>query len=74
MMGNRDCFALMLGDESPADGMSSATCLEEAVIVLRRWPRAAVVAGVASQWRNSAKSNYTKANGIRSHAHAGKPV
>src|SRR3954454_13273368 len=59
---------------SPADGMSSATCLEEAVIVLRRWPRAAVVAGVASQWRNSAKSNYTKANGIRSHAHAGKPV
>jgi hypothetical protein len=43
MMDNPGCFALMLGDESQADGMFSAISSEEVVIRSSRWrPRAAV--------------------------------
>ncbi len=37
MMDNRGCFALMLGDESQADGMSSAISSEGVVILSGHW-------------------------------------
>jgi len=74
MMDNPDCSALMLGAESQADGTCSAISLEEVVIVPRRWPKRAGVSGVASRWRNSAKSSCARAHGTLSQARNGRPV
>jgi len=43
MMVNLDCSVLMWGDERQADCTSFAIRLEEAVIVLSRWPEKARV-------------------------------
>ena len=43
MMDNPGWFALMLGDESQADGMFSAISSEEVVIVSIRWPQKVAV-------------------------------
>ena len=68
MMDNPDCFALMLGGESQADCTCSAISLEEGVIVLSHWRQKARVFGVASLWRNSAKSSCARRHGTPSHA------
>src|SRR4051794_29205871 len=69
---NPGCFALMLGDESQADGMFSAISSEEVVIRSSRW-RAAVF-GVASPWRNSARSSCARGLGAPSHVPNGRPA
>ena len=74
MMDNPGCFALMLGDESQADGMFSAISSEEVVIRSSRWyPRAAVF-GVASPWKNSARSSCARGLGAPSHVPNGRPA
>jgi hypothetical protein len=74
MMDNRGCFALMLEDESQADGMSSAISLEGLVILLSHWcPRAAVF-GVASPWRNSTMSSCARGLGTLSHVLNDRPA
>ncbi len=74
MMDNPGCFALMLGDESQADGISSAISLEEAVILLSRWHPRAAVCGVASLWRDSAMSSCARGLGTPSHVPNGRPA
>src|SRR6516162_967789 len=74
MMVNLDCFVLMSGDESQADCTSFAISLEEAVIVLSRWPQKARVYGVAWRWRNSAKWSCAWAHGIPSRAPHDRPA
>ena len=73
MMANLDCSVLMWGDESQADCTSFAISLEEAVIVLSRWPEKARVYGVASRWRNSVKWSCAWAHGIPNHAPRDRP-
>ena len=74
MMDNRGCFALMLEDESQADGMSSAISSEGVVILAGYWYARAVVSGVASPWRNSAMSSCIRGLGTPSHVPNGKPA
>ena len=74
MMANLDCSVLMWGDESQADCTSFAISLEEAVIVLSRWPEKARVYGVASRWRNSVKWSCAWAHGIPNHAPRDRPA
>jgi hypothetical protein len=74
MMDNPGCFALMLGDESQADGMSSAISSEGVVILSGHWYRRAAVSGVASRWRNSTMSRCTRGLGTPSHVPNGRPA
>src|SRR5580658_8952532 len=74
MMDNRGCFALMLGDESQADGMSSAISSEGVVILSGHWYPRAAVSGVASPWRNSTMSSCTPGLGTPSHVPNGRPA
>ena len=74
MMDNRGCFALMLEDESPADGMFSAINSEGVVILSGHWYPTAAVSGVASSWRNSTKSSCARGLGTPSHVQNGKPA
>jgi len=74
MMDNRGCFALMLEDESPADGMFCAISSEGVVILLGRLYPTAAVSGVASPWRNSTMSSCARGLGTPSHVPSGKPA
>ena len=74
MLDNPGCFALMLGDESQADGISSAIGWEEAVIPLSRWHPRAAVCGVAALWRNSAMSSCARGLGTPSYVPNGRPA
>ena len=64
----------MLGGESQAACMFSAISSEEVVIAWSRWPQKVGVFGVASLWRNSAKSSCAMTRGIPSHAPRSGPV
>jgi hypothetical protein len=68
MMDNLDCFVLTCWAESQAGFRCCATSLEEVVIVPNRWRQKVAASGVASLWRNSAKSSCAPACGIVSHA------
>ena len=73
MMDNRGYSALMLGDGSQADGMSSAISSEGVVIPSGPWyPRA--VSGVALAWRNSIMSSCARGLGTPSHVPNGRPA
>ena len=74
MMDNPGCFALMLGDESQVDGMSSAINSEEVVILSSRWHPRAAVSGVASPWRNSAMSSCARGLGTLRPVPNGRPA
>src|ERR1700733_2080163 len=74
MMDYRGCFALMLGDESQVDGMSSAISLEGVVTLSGHWSARAAVSGVASLWRNSTMSSCARGLGTRSHVPNGRPA
>ena len=74
MMDNRGCFALMLVDESQADGMSSAISLEGGVIRSGHGYPRAVVSGAASPWRNSTMSSCARGLGTPSHVPNGRPA
>ena len=74
MMDNPGCFALMLGDESQTDGMFSAISSEEVVIRSSRWHPRAAVFGVASPWKNSARSSCARGLGAPSHVPNGRPA
>ena len=74
MMDNPGCFALMLGDESQADGMSCAISSEGVVILSGHWFPGAAVSGVASRWRNSIMSSCARGLGTPSHVPNGRPV
>src|SRR5713226_7560625 len=52
----------------------SAISLEEVAIVACRWRQEEWVAGVASPWRDSAKSSCARTHGTPSHAPRGKPA
>src|SRR5580693_5454155 len=74
MMDNRGCFALMLEDESPDGGMTSAISSEGVVILSGHWYPRAAVSGVASPWRNSSMSSCARGLGTPSHVPNGKPA
>jgi len=74
MMDNPGCFALMLGDESQADGISSAISSEEVVILSSRWHPKAAVCGVASPWTNSAMSSCARGLGTPNPVPNGRPA
>src|ERR1019366_8083075 len=64
MMDNLDCFVLTCWAESQAGFRCCATSVEEVVIVPNRWRQKVEASGVASLWRNSAKSSCAPACGI----------
>lgn len=74
MTDNLDCFALTCWVESQAGFTYCATSLEEVVIVPDRWRRKVEASGVASRWRNSAKSSCVAAPGTASHARRDRPA
>jgi len=74
MMDNPGCFAPMLGDESQADGMSSAISSEGVVIRSGHWRPRVAVSGVASPWRNSAMASCIRGLGTPSHVPNGRPA
>jgi hypothetical protein len=74
MMDNLDCFALTCWVESRAGFTCCATSLEEVVIVPNRWHQKVAASGVASPWRNSAKSSCAPVYGTASHAGRDRPA
>jgi hypothetical protein len=74
MMDNLACFALTCWAESQVGFTCCATSLGEVVIVPNRWRQRVAASGVASLWRNSAKSSCTPAYGTASHARRDKPA
>ena len=74
MMDNLACFALTCWAESQVGFTCCATSLGEGVIVPNRWHQRVAAFGVASLWRNSAKSSCTPAYGTASHARRDRPV
>jgi hypothetical protein len=74
MMDNLDCFALTCWVESLAGFTCCATSLEAVVIVPNNWRRKVEASGVASLWRNSAKSSCAPAYGTAHHVPRGKPA
>jgi hypothetical protein len=74
MMAYSGCFALTCWDGNQAGSMYFAISLEEVAIVGCRWCQDEQVAGVASAWRDSAKSSCARRHGTPSHARRGKPA
>ena len=74
MMAYSGCFVLMCWAGNQAGCICSAISLEEVAIVACRWRQEEWVAGVASPWRDSAKSSCARTHGTPSHAPRGKPA
>ena len=74
MLDNLDCFALTCWVESRAGFTCCATSLEEVVIVPNRWHQKVEASGVASLWRNSAKSSCALMRGTPNHAPRSRPA
>jgi hypothetical protein len=74
MMAYFGCFVPMCWAGNQAGSMCSVISLEEVAIVVCRWRWEEQVAGVASPWRDSAKSSCARTHGTPSHAPRGKPA
>jgi hypothetical protein len=74
MMDNLACFAPTCWAERQVGFTCCATSLEEVVIVPNRWHLRVEASGVASLWKNSAKSSCAPAYGIASHARRDRPA
>ena len=74
MTGNPECFARMWEVGRKVGATFSVIHSVEGVIVSRYFPQRTRVYGVASLWRDSAKSSCTRVLGIPNHDLRGRPA
>ena len=74
MTDSAECFVRMLGDGKKAVATSFVISLAGEATVSSHFRQRARVYGVASRWRNSAKSSCMRVIGTPNHDPSGRPV